>query len=436
MGIETLAPAIFDMGPEKIALAIFVLTYLFFMSGMMHKTVAALIGALLMVVYGILEYPQIGHFIDYKTLTVAVGMMITINVVNKSGLFEYISIKAAKLTKGNPVKLMVAIVLLSVVVSTFFSNITSTIVLGTLIVSLCTLLDLDFIPYLLIIGFSVDIGGILTPVSSLPNIMVSTAAGLSFVDFGKNTFLLGVLLILSSILYFRVVFSKDLHKRTTKQERKDFLLLDEKHAIKDRKLFRNSIIILGLIVFFFLIQDITHIGNEAVAMAGAILMLLLSGADPEEMLSEVQWSTIAFFVGLFIVIGGVGHVGLLEKVSQFIAHHLSSQASAVFGILVVSTVASSLIDNIPFTALFIPIVKNLSTLLSITSSTLFYPLLVGAALGGNITPFGSPADVIAMGIAEKNNRKITFGQYVKIGGMLTLIHLLISAVYFYILNLI
>ncbi len=423
------------MTAESIALAIFALTYLLFMSDMVHKTVAALIGALLMIVYGIVDYNTIGSLIDYKTLTVAVGMMVTVNVVNKSGLFDYIAIKAAKLTKGNPVKLMIVIFLLSVVISTFFSNITATIVLGTLVVSLCKLLDLDFIPYLLIICLSVNIGGILTPISSLPNIMVSTTAGLSFTDFGKNILPLGILLSIATIVFFRVVFRHELNKKITLKDKKHLLGLDEKKQIKSKKLFKRSIIILSLIVFFFLIQDYTGIGNEAVAITGAILMLLLSSADPEEMLSEVQWSTIAFFIGLFIVIGGVEHAGLLDKVSKMIANVIIGPKSGMITILTGSTIASSIIDNIPVTAILIPILKNLNQLLNITGPVLFWPLIVGAGLGGNITPIGSPSNVIAMGIAEKNKKKIGFAHFMKIGGMLAIIQVIISAVYFYIISI-
>ncbi len=419
-----------------LALIIFVLTYLLFMAGMVHKTVAALLGAMLMVVYGVLEYDTIGTYIDYKTLTVAVGMMITIAVVNKSGLFEYISIKAAKLTNGDPVKLMVMIVILSVVVSTFFSNITSTIVLGTLVVSLCALLELDFIPYLFAITLSVNIGGILTPVSSLPNMMISTAADLSFIDFGKNLLVLGIILIIVAIIYFRIIFRKEFGKRTTKLDRGYLQTLDENKEIKDKPLFIKSCIILFLIVVFFLIQDYTGVGNEGVAISGAILMLVLSGADPEEMLSEVQWSTIAFFVGLFIVVGGVEHVGLLEKVAHFMAERISGEISAVLSVLGGSAIASSIVDNIPVTAILIPIIKNLNSLLGIAGNTLYWPLVIGTAIGGNITPIASPANVLALGIAEKNRRKISWGQFIKIGGTLAIIHFIISAVYFYIITLI
>ena len=417
---------------ESIALVIFLLTYMLIMSEMVHKTVAALIGALLMIVYGVVEYNSIGNLIDFKTLTVAVGMMITVNVVKKSGLFEYLSIKAAKLTKGNPTKLMITMVLLATIVSTFFSNITSTLILGTLIVSLCKILDLDFIPYLLIISFTVNIAGILTPVSSLPNIMVSTAAGLSFGDFAINLFILVVLLLASAILFFKVVFKKEFSQKISAEEKKKLMALDENKEIKNKKLFKRSIIILSLIVVFFLIQDFTGIGNEAVAITGAILMLMLSSADPEEMISEVQWSTIAFFVGLFIVIGGIEHVGLLEKMSVMISNFISTEFSAISTILVGSMTTSSIVDNIPITAILIPIIENLNQILQVVGKTLFYPLIVGAALGGNITPIGSPSNVLAMGIAEKNKRKIDFGTFIKYGGSLTIIHIIISLAYFYV----
>ncbi|MBN1502745.1 hypothetical protein JW930_04315 [Candidatus Woesearchaeota archaeon] len=418
------------MTPEIIALLIFTLTYLLFISELVHKTVAALIGAMLMVAYGILSYNEIGSTIDYKTLTVAIGMMITINVVKKSGLFEYLSIKAVKITKGNPTKLMVVIVLLSTLISTFFSNITSTLILGTLVISLCHMLDLDFVPYLVIIAISVNIAGLLTPISSLPNIMVSAAAGLSFGDFGLNLLLLGILLLASTIIFFMFFFRKTLTKRISREEIDRLKQLDENKEIKNKKLFTRSCIILGLIVFFFLIQDVTHIGNEAIAIAGAIIMLLLSSADPEEMLSQVQWSTIAFFIGLFIVIGGIEKVGLLDKISYLLAEHISSLLSAMFLILSGSAISSSIVDNIPVTAVLLPILKNLNSILNISGNFLFYPLIAGVAIGGNITPIASPANVIAVGLAEKNKKRISFGYFMKAGLFLSLLHMIISTLYF------
>ncbi|MBD3204678.1 hypothetical protein GF327_10385 [Candidatus Woesearchaeota archaeon] len=418
------------MTPETTALIIFALTYLLFISEMVNKTVAALLGAMLMVVYGIIDYDIVGTVIDYKTLTVAVGMMIIVNVVKKSGLFEYIAIKAAKMTKGDPFRLMIIIVILSVFISTFFSNITATIVLGTLIVSLCRRLDLEFVPYLFVISLSVNVGGILTPVSSLPNIMISTAAGFSFTDFFRNILVLGILLIFSTIVYFKFIFRKQFNKEITEEEKAKLLNFDETREIKDKKLFTRSIIILILILVFFLIQDFTGIGNEAIAITGAIVMLLLSSADPEEIFSQVQWSTIAFFVGLFIVIGGVEHVGLLETAAHIITRFISGKNSAIFTILGTSTIASSIVDNIPVTAILIPILKNMQGLMDLSNS-LFFPLVVGAGLGGNLTPIGSPSNVIAMGIAKKNNRKIKFMDFVKVGFGLTIIQLVISGVYFY-----
>lgn len=418
------------MTPTQIALLIFSLTYLLFMTKMVHKAVAALLGAMLMVAYGIVPYEEVGQVIDFKTLTVVVGMMITLNVIKGSGLFEYLAIKAAKITKGEPVQLMVMFVVLAVILPAFFSNVISILILGSLLYTICKKLHLDFKSYLLMVTLAVNIGGLLTPISSLPNIMISSVTGLGFSDFFKVMFPLGVILTIVSIIFFRFVFKKAFSEKISKSERGALMNLDENEEIKDHKLFIRSVIILIGIIVMFLAQDITGIGNEAVAIGGAIIMLLLSSKDPEQMISEVQWSTIAFFIGLFVVVGGVEHVGLLETASSFIAEYVHEPITAVLTIISSASFVSSVVDNIPVTAILLPIVKNLNVFLHLSSPALYFAIVTGAALGGNITPVGSPSGVIAMGIAEKYKKKIKFGEFMMIGGTLSIIHIVIAAIYF------
>lgn len=418
------------MANESIAIAIFALTYLLIMSEMVHKTVAALLGALLTIVYGVVEYGSIGSLIDYKTLTVVLGIMITINVIELSGFFEYISIRALKLTKGNPARLLLAVLLLGAFMTVFFTEIPTAIILGTLIIKVCKRLNISPIPYLIGTGMIANIGGMLTPISSLHNIMISSSVGIMFTQFTFFMLPLWIVLVLSSLLFFSIFFRNELKHRITADELDKLLKLDENQEIKNPKLFKRSIIILCLIILFFFIQDFTGIGNEAVAMTGAIIMLLLSSAHPDEIFAKIEWSLLAFFMGLFIVVGGIEHAGILEKFALYISNYMHGMTSASLITITVSSIASGIVDNIPITAVLLPIAKTLTQLFNIPNFILFFAISAGTSIGGNLTPIGSPSNVIILGLAEKEKKTIDFGYFIKIGMMYTAINLTIVLAYF------
>jgi Na+/H+ antiporter NhaD/arsenite permease-like protein len=413
-------------------LAIFALTYLLIISEMVNKTVAALIGALLMIAYKIIDYNSIGSIIDFKTLTVVLGIFIIINVIEKSGLFEYIAVKVLKLTKGDPFSLMYAIAILGFTITIFFSEIPTALILGTLIIKICKRLNITPIPYLIIIALVVDLGGLLTPISSIQNIMITSAVGIDFIEFTSFMLPLWLALLVGSLIFFRLFFRKELTSKITKEELDKLMNLDENQEVKSWKLFNRSLVILILIMIFFFIQDITGIGNELVAMAGAIIMLLLSSANPDEIFSKVEWSVLAFFIGIFIVIAGIEKAGLLEKFTQVVSVYMHGPISAIIVLIVITALVSSIMDNIPLIALLIPIAKSLTLMFGIQNNILFYAIAVAVSVGGNITPIGSPSNMLILGMAEKEKKPISIGQFIKIGGFYTAVTMAISIVYFFI----
>jgi Na+/H+ antiporter NhaD/arsenite permease-like protein len=420
------------MESASIALAIFALTYLLIMSEMVHKTVAALLGALLMVTYGIVDYGSIGGLIDFRTLTVVLGIFITINVVEISGLFEYISIKALKFTKGDPFKLMTVVILLAITIPVVFTEIPTAIILGTLMLKICKRINLNPIPYLIAIAMVVDMGGILTPISSLQNIMIASVVNIKFSYFTLFMLPLWIALLFGAQFFFRFIFRKQLVHKLTDEELKRMMALDENAEIKSKKLFFRSLIILVLIVIFFFIQDYTGIGSEAVAMTGAILMLLLSSVNPDEVFAKIEWSILAFFIGLFIVIGGVEKAGWLETVALFVSRYMHGPMSATVTTIFTSTFISSFIDNIPVVAMLIPIAERLTELFAVKGFLLFFAIAAGTNIGGNITPIGSPSNVIIFGIAEKDKKPIGYGEFIKVGLLYTLVNITITLIYFFI----
>lgn len=244
-------------------------------------------------------------------------------------------------------------------------------------------------------------------------------------------FPLWILIFFFTIIFFKIYFRNALKNETiTKEELESLINLNEKDEVKDWKLFKRSSILLSIVIIFFFLQDITGIGIEAVAMTGAIIMLLLSSANPDEIFSKVEWSILAFFIGIFIVLGGVEKIGLLEKFTNFIFGYMHSSISAVIILLLATAMISSIMNNIPLVALLIPVAKSLTSLLNLESNILFYAISAATCIGGNITPIGSPSNVIIIGMAQKEKYPINFNDFIKVGSLYTLMGLIIAFLYF------
>lgn len=416
------------MTPAALALLIFVLTYLLILSEMVDLTVAALIGALLMVFYNVLKPEHIIQSIDFGTLATALGMMIIVNIAKDSGFFDYFSIKTLKLVKGDASKLLVVLPSLCILLSLFFNNITAMLIVGSLTITLCRSLKMDFRPLLIAESLAANIGALLTPISSLENMMISSVANLNFLDFVFNVFPIGLVYYITSLLFFRIFLEPQV--RHVKIDLEHLKGLDAEKAIKDRTLFRKSSIVLALILVAFVFQNFFKTGSSAIAIVGAIFMLVLSGADPEKTLREVQWSTLFYFAAIFVVVGGVNEVGLLETFAGFISKLANNEMYSVLLMLFISATSSSVIDNIPITAALIPVIKKTSEILSVDKTPFWYALIAGGVLGGNFTPFGSPSSIVVLKMAEKEKKPISLFEFIKYGVILTSVHLALSFIYF------
>jgi len=262
--------------------------------------------------------------------------------------------------------------------------------------------------------------------------MISSAIDIRFTEFTFFMLPLWLLLLFGSMFFFRLIFRKDLIHNITAEELDKLMKLDEREEIKSWKLFKRSCVILSLIIVFFFLQDITGIGSEVVAMTGAIVMLLLSSVNPDEVFAKIEWSVLAFFIGIFIVIGGVEKVGLLEKTALMISNYMHGPMSATTITIAVSAIISSFIDNIPVVAMLLPIAKSLTAMFGINNFILFFAIAAGTNIGGNITPIGSPSNVIILGLAEKEKKSISFAQFIKVGLLYTLMNMAITLAYFFV----
>lgn len=408
------------LGIATLAILIFIFTYVLIITELVNKTTAALLGALLAIFLGVLDEHEALAAIDFATIVTVIGILTIVAVVRRSGLFNYFALKAVKLTHGNPRSLMALMCLLSFAMASIINAVTTIIILGSLTVLVCRQLKISLPPYLMAEALMADIGGAMFPISSIPNIMVSTTAKFGFSDFFANIVPLALILVPISTVFFIKYFDIPNFK-------KHYLYFDENEAIKDRGLFIKSGLLLLFIMLVFVFGDRFGLSIEVIAIGGAVLALLLSGMEPESVLKEMQWGTIFFFVGLFIVIGGLEKAGALAAVAKLVGPVVASPNIGILAFLSITGIFSGVLDEVSLTAAVLPIIKGLAAFTN--PIPLYWALIVAANIGGNATPIGAVSSVLAMGIARAEGTPIEFKEFLKVGLTLTAIQMAISGLY-------
>lgn len=407
---------------------IFIIAYLIIITDKVDRVIVALGGGIIMVLVRLLEQKNAFAAIDFNTLGLLISMMVIVMITQRTGLFEYLSIKMVKLAKGEPWKILVLLSVVTAVTSAFLDNVTTILLILPITLDVCRELKLKPVPFIISQIFASNIGGTATLIGDPPNIMIGTKAGLGFMDFICNVTPVIIPILAVTILAFLVIYRKYLH---TKPELKEnILLLNEKEAIKDRKLLVKSLTVLGLTIAGFILHSQLNYESSTVAIAGAVLLLLVSGIKPEKVLKEVEWKTIFFFAGLFMLVGGIEQAGVLKFIANAI-YEFAGNDMVLLGmsILWISAIVSAFVDNIPFTATMIPLIRDLGSIGNITLGPLWWALSLGACLGGNGTIIGASANVVASGMAEESGHKITFAAYFKVCFPVMLITIVISTVY-------
>jgi Na+/H+ antiporter NhaD/arsenite permease-like protein len=416
------------------AIIIFILTYVLIIFEKFDRTVVALTGAVLMIVSGIITQHDAFMEIDYNTIVLLISMMVIVDITAKSGVFEYLAIKTCKFAKGEPIRIMIFLALLTGALSSVLDNVTT--ILLTLPVTMTIAKDLrqNPIPFIIAEVFASNVGGTATLIGDPPNIILGSKVGFSFMDFIKNNTPVVVPLLFLTTYMIAMIYRKKLVASTEAKQK--VLALDEKKAIRDKSLMIKSLIVLGLTVLFFLLHGVLHLESATVAMGGAIVILFISGLKFEKILHGVEWKTIFFFAGLFILVGGLKASGAIEQMAKSVLDFTKGDlVLTTMAILWVSAIASAFLDNIPFVATMIPLIKNLGEISGINLTPLWWALSLGACLGGNGTIVGASANVIAVGIAEEHGHKITFKKYFKIAFPLMILTILICTAYLYIFYL-
>lgn len=412
---------------QMIAVGVFLLVMAAIISEKVHRSVAALAGAVVLLLTHVLTIETAADYVDLNTIGVLVGMMLFVAVVKCSGLFEYIAIWSAKLTRGQPMAILAVFTVITAVLSAFLDNVTTVLLIGPMTIAITQILDVNPVPFLLSQIMASNIGGTATLIGDPPNIMIGSAAGLSFADFIVNTGPVVVVILAVILGIFFLMYRGHLH--VAKENMEKVLTLDEKLTIKDASLLRKSVIMIVLVVVGFIFHAQLGIESATVALTAAGVMLLIGGQDAEDVILGVEWSTILFFIGLFVVVGGLNSTGVIAMLANGMLELVGdNEMLAIVLILWASALISAFLDNIPFVATLIPMIQTMQQG-GMDVLPLWWALSLGACLGGNGSLIGASANVVLAGVSAKNGYPITFMSYLKKGFPLMLLSVAICTVY-------
>ena len=412
---------------QIIAIVVFVVVMVAIVTEKIHRALAAVVGAMILLILHVVSFDAAMEHVDFNTLGVLLGMMLFVAVVKLSGLFEYLAIKCARLAKGNPWLVMVLFVCLTAVLSALLDNVTTVLLIGPMTVTVCRLLDLDPLPFFLAEIMASNIGGTATLIGDPPNIMIGSAAGYSFVDFVFYDTPAALLSLAVMLALFYLLFGRKLH---VDDAHKDALAgLDEREQIKNPVLLRQSVVMIVLVVVGFMAHSSLGVESCVVALTAAGVLMLISGERIEEALAHVEWTTLVFFAGLFIIVGALSEVGVIGMLAQALIDVTGgSTFVAMLVLLFASAIISSFLDNIPFVATMIPILLSMEAT-GMDVAPLWWAVSLGACLGGNGTLIGASANVVMSDISRKNGHVITFAHFFKVGFPTMLATVAVSAIY-------
>lgn len=412
---------------QIISVAIFVIAMIAIMTEKIHRALVAIVGAMIILVLHIMPFETaVGH-IDYNTLGVLLGMMLFVAVVRLSGVFEFLAIKCARLAKGDPWLIMLLFILLTAVLSAFLDNVTTVLLIGPMTLTVCKLLDIDPVPYFITQIMASNIGGTATLIGDPPNIMIGSAAGYTFFDFIMVDAPAVVFILAAIIVVFYLLFGRKMH--VNEEHRQRVMALDEREYIKNPKLMKISVVMTLLVVVGFMAHGALGLESSVIALIAAGLIMLISGESIEHALAHVEWTTLCFFAGLFIIVGAMSETGVIGMLAQALIDVTGGNVFVTMLVLLVgSAVISSFLDNIPFVATMIPILAALQAD-GMDTTPLWWALSLGACLGGNGTLIGASANVVLSDISKKNGHEITFVHFLKVGFPVMLLTVAIAGVY-------
>ena len=421
-----------------ISSSILILAYVFIAWEKISKVTVAMIGASLTIILGLLAQAK-GHdgidphyfinFVDFNVIFLLISMMIIVSIASKSGVFTWIANALLKKTKGHPIKILIALGVFTAVASAFLDNVTTVILVVPVTFLAAKKLDINPIPYLITEILSSNIGGTATLIGDPPNIIIGSKAGFTFMTFLLELTDIVCLIFVVTMFIMWLCFRKQLV--ATKEKMEEVALLDNSQTITDMPLAIRSSIVLLLVILGFVLHDVLHLESYVIAMTGASFLLIFE--NPKRVLNGIEWNTIFFFIGLFIIIGGFEAAGGITMMAQWILDVTKGNESAMaMLILWASGILSGIVDNIPYTATMAPLIYQIQLVEGAQyAHPLWWCLSLGACLGGNMTIIGAAANVIVSETAAAHGKPISFMKYLKYGVLITFVSLVLSSLYIY-----
>ena len=422
-----------------VSATILIVAYVFIATEKIPKVTVALLGGALTLLLGLLGQSQkvngvfdphyFINFVDFNVIFLLVSMMIIVNIATRSGMFNWVANEMLKKTKGKPILIMICLGFFTAIASAFLDNVTTVILIMPVTFAIAKELDINPLPFLILEILSSNIGGTATLIGDPPNIIIGSAANFTFMDFINELTVIVFAILVVVIAFITFWFRKYLH--TTEERMAQIANLDNSKTITDKALMIRSLLVLFLVILGFVTHDMTHIQTCVCAMAGASFLLLFE--KPHEILHDVEWNTIFFFIGLFIIIGGFEAAGGIELMAKWLLDVTGgSQAIASYVILWGSGILSGIIDNIPYTATMAPMIAEITATNGMDFAyPLWWALSLGACLGGNMTIIGAAANVIVSESSAAAGHPIKFMEYLKYGVVVVAISLTVSTVYVY-----
>jgi len=409
-----------------IAGGIFLFTYALIVSEKLHRTISAMLGGLAMIVLGILPQEQAFHAVDWNVIFLLAGMMMIANVLRETGLFQWIAVQAVRLGRGQPFWILVILSLITAVSSAFLDNVTIVVLVAPITLLVAARLGVNPLPFLIAEILASNIGGTATLIGDPPNILIASAAGIDFITFAANMTPISLLILLVFLGLSRFLFKQDLSLGRKKTLTID--MLETGALITNRPLMVKALVVLIGVIVAFVSHGVLPVPPATMAMVGAMVLLVWGRVDPHHVLREIEWTTLFFFIGLFITVEAIVQMGIIEAVAQSSLQITQGQVGLTALLLLwLSAVVSGVVDNIPYTAAMIPLVKQLGQTMPV--EPLWWSLALGADLGGNATLVGASANVVVASLAERSGHPIGFKQFLRYGLLTTLVSLLLATGY-------
>jgi Na+/H+ antiporter NhaD/arsenite permease-like protein len=414
-----------------LACAIFVVTYALIATERMHRVAAALGGVAAMAVVGVIDTqtafysPDSG--IDWNVIFLLFGMMIIVGVLKQTGLFDYLAVWAAQRSRGRPFRLMVLLIVVTAGASALLDNVTTVLLVAPVTLTICRRLDLRPVPYLIVLAFASNIGGTATLIGDPPNIIIASRAGLSFNDFLLHLAPIVAVILVAFVGLCWLLFRRQFQYSGAHAEA--VMALRPSDAITDRRLLAKCLAVLVLVTVGFSLHSVLHVQPSLIALLGAGAMVLVSRTTPAQFLEEVEWPTLVFFMGLFVLVGGLVETGVIDRLGQAAIDATGDRFFlAATGLLFGSAVLGAFVDNIPYTATMAPIVEDLADAAPSADQgeALWWAFALGADLGGNTTAVAAGANVVILGIAARHLHPISFWEFTKYGLVITAVTLVIA----------